>query len=293
MRPPVSVRLVVLAVTCLVTPLAANLGAGADLAQQRQPASGVHPKDTEWGKQQLAGLDAMQKENYDAAEKAFLRALEAAKAPEVPAGSAAATENALGLVYRVKGQRTEAEAMYKRAIRGLERAGGPLSTDLSGVLSNLAILYMEQRRYQEAEPHLRRALSILEGAAPTGDYVLALPTFLLGDLARLTQRYDEADRLLTRALQIRERTRGRENLEVATTLHRLALLRGAQGRQAEAFPLFERALVMQEKTRGVRDSVLRVTLEDYATALRAAGREREAQDVQAKLDKLRAENGPK
>jgi hypothetical protein len=50
---------------------------------------------------------------------------------------------------------------------------------------------------------------------------------------------------------------------------------------------------MQEKTRGVRDSVLRVTLEDYATALRAAGREREAQDVQAKLDKLRAENGPK
>lgn len=55
----------------------------------------------------------------------------------------------------------EAERLFKSAISELEAAGLD-SPDLASSLSNLAIVYMNQKKFAQAEPLYKRALEIYE-----------------------------------------------------------------------------------------------------------------------------------
>lgn len=52
----------------------------------------------------------------------------------------------------------EAEAMYRRALEGTEKALGPEHTSTLVIVNNLGLLYAYQNKLAEAEAMYRRAL---------------------------------------------------------------------------------------------------------------------------------------
>ncbi|SLM34521.1 kinesin light chain 1 [Lasallia pustulata] len=58
----------------------------------------------------------------------------------------------------------EAEAMYRRALEGREKAWGPEHTSTLDTVHNLGILYKDQGKMAEAEAMYRRALEGRENA---------------------------------------------------------------------------------------------------------------------------------
>ncbi|KZL77014.1 kinesin light chain 1, partial [Colletotrichum incanum] len=57
----------------------------------------------------------------------------------------------LGLLYKDQGRLKEAEAMYKRALQGYEKAWGSEHTETLDTVNNLGNLYSKQGRLKEAE----------------------------------------------------------------------------------------------------------------------------------------------
>ncbi|SLM38014.1 nb-arc and tpr domain protein [Lasallia pustulata] len=57
----------------------------------------------------------------------------------------------------------EAEAMYRRALEGREKAWGPEHTSTLGTVNNLGNLYKDQGKMAEAEAMYRRALEGQDG----------------------------------------------------------------------------------------------------------------------------------
>ena len=71
------------------------------------------------------------------------------------------TVNNLGLLYADQGKTQEAEAMYRRALEGREKAWGPEHTSTLDTVNNLGdlyYLYTNQGKMQEAEDIYRRLL---------------------------------------------------------------------------------------------------------------------------------------
>ncbi len=102
------------------------------------------------------------------------------------------------------GKPNEAEPLYQRALNLWEKTLGPECEEVAGCCSNLAIVYLEQRRFEEAEPLFKRALAIREkvlGAdhpevVQQSHSILASHYFASGNPAeakRLTQRASEIE----------------------------------------------------------------------------------------------------
>src|ERR1700760_1173202 len=85
-----------------------------------------------------------------------------------PSRDLAGALNNLAEVYSGMGRDTEAEALYKRALAVMEKAGALDSVDLAPELTHLAAIYERQSRYAEAEPLFKRALALREKARPPG-----------------------------------------------------------------------------------------------------------------------------
>ena len=62
----------------------------------------------------------------------------------------------LGYHYADQGKMQEAEAMYRRALEGFEKAWGPEHTSTLDTVNNLGLLYADQGKMQEAEAMYRR-----------------------------------------------------------------------------------------------------------------------------------------
>jgi len=65
--------------------------------------------------------------------------------------------NAVGFLHQDRGEFTQAEAHYRRAL-SIASAHQPPDRLFSTCLNNLAMLYKDQGRYPEVEPLYRRAL---------------------------------------------------------------------------------------------------------------------------------------
>jgi len=72
--------------------------------------------------------------------------------------------NNLGLLYTNQGKMVEAEAMYRRALKGYEKVWGPEHTSTLNTVNNLGLLYKDQGKMVEAEAMYRRALEGKEKA---------------------------------------------------------------------------------------------------------------------------------
>ncbi|SLM37476.1 nb-arc and tpr domain protein [Lasallia pustulata] len=68
------------------------------------------------------------------------------------------TGNNVGGVDKDHGKMAEAEAMYRRALEGYEKAWGPEHMSMLDTVNNLGVLYKDQGKMAEAEAMYRRAL---------------------------------------------------------------------------------------------------------------------------------------
>ncbi|SLM37612.1 kinesin light [Lasallia pustulata] len=69
----------------------------------------------------------------------------------------------LGMLYADQDKMAEAEAMYRRALEGYEKAWGPENTSTLETVNNLGNLYADQGKMAEAEAMYRRALEGQDG----------------------------------------------------------------------------------------------------------------------------------
>lgn len=145
---------------------------------------------------------------------------------------------------------SEAEGLYKQALKIQEKAFPQGSLYLSGTLSGLAGLYRIQLRYDEAEPLYKRALAVREKVQGPDHLEVAILLQYLADIYDNQGRYDEYESACKRALQIREKISGPDDPEVVSLVHWLAELYRSKGRHAEAEPMLKRALSATERVQG-------------------------------------------
>jgi tetratricopeptide (TPR) repeat protein len=167
----------------------------------------------------------------------------------------------------------------RRKVEQLEKALGPVHPDLGTALSNLASLYLGQRRFAKANLIYQRSLDIRETALGPNDPDVATALADLATVYEAQRSYAGAEPLLQRSLAIRERALGPNHPDVGTSLDSLAWLYRKQTRYAEATPLFQRSLAIRESALGPAHLDLAKSLNDLAELYRDQGRYAEAEPL--------------
>ncbi|SLM40977.1 beta transducin-like protein het-e4s [Lasallia pustulata] len=128
----------------------------------------------------------------------------------------------------------EAEAMYRRALEGKEKAWGPEHTSTLDTVNNLGILYADQGKMAEAEVMYRRALEGYEKAWGP-EHTSTLDTVNnLGILYADQGKMAEAEAMYRRALEGKEKAWGPEHTSTLDTVNNLGKLYADQGKMAES-----------------------------------------------------------
>ncbi|EHK49666.1 hypothetical protein TRIATDRAFT_280830 [Trichoderma atroviride IMI 206040] len=174
----------------------------------------------------------------------------------------------LGSQYFFQGRFGGAEAMYERALQGLQRrfkkAGALLSWALEGrrkvwgpehsstleTVVNLGLLYYEQDRFREAEAMYERALQGQEKVLGPEHPATLITVGNLRHVYASQARYEEAEAMYERALQGFEKVLGPENPATLNTVGHLGSLYTSQARFEEAEAMYKRTLKGFEKAWG-------------------------------------------
>lgn len=192
-------------------------------------------------------------------------------------GSSAWMSGTLGNLYVGQGRPKEAEAMYKRALEGYEKARGPEHTSTLPAVNNLGILYRDQGRYKEAEAMYKRALEGCEKAWGP-EHTSTLDTVNnLGALYIVQGRYKEAEAIYKRALEGKEKTWGPEHTSTLKTVNNLAILYKKQGRFEVAEAMYKRALEGWEKAWGPEHTLTLMIVSNIGNLYIKQGQYKEAE----------------
>ena len=147
----------------------------------------------------------------------------------------------LGMLRFEQGQIGEAKDLYLRSLDILDKSRAP-QTDVSAVLSNLAMVYVLEQQWQLAKQTHERALEIDRRVLGDDDPRIA---FRLHNLAIVAQNMGDlhlAETLYLDALKRQEHTYGDRHPETASAKGNYGLLLQREGRLSEAEPLLRGAL---------------------------------------------------
>src|SRR5262245_58337660 len=118
-----------------------------------------------------------------------------------------------------EGKSQEAESMFRRALRILERVEGADHPDVAQVVNNLAAIYEDRCEYEAAERLYERSVRIMERTGAEDDReIIRLRLQSWQNLGRIHQaqgRYDSAEALFKQALTNAEQSFGNRSVEVA------------------------------------------------------------------------------
>ena len=169
----------------------------------------------------------------------------------------------------------QAEALYRKALTGAERALGPADLSLVPALTGLGDVLHQRGSPDEAAAMLSRAVSIAEQQLGSDNPDVII---LLNDVSRLHLRHGahaHAEPLLQRLLEIK-RVKGEDHPEVATVLASLAAVRQAVGRHDEAEQLWRRVLDIRLRTLAPNHIATASALEHLGLSCAARGKIPEA-----------------
>ncbi|KAJ5491643.1 Disease resistance protein [Penicillium diatomitis] len=183
----------------------------------------------------------------------------------------------LGLLYADQGRLLEAEAMFKQALEGKEKAWGREHTSTLGIVNNLGVLYADQGRLQEAEAMYERALEGKEKALGRGHTSTLNAINNLGLLYTDQGRPKKAEVMFKRALEGKEKVCGREHTSTLETVNNLGNFYAKQGRLQEAEVMFKRALEGKEKALGREHTSALETVNNLGNLYVKQGRLQEAE----------------
>ena len=126
------------------------------------------------------------------------------------------------LNYNV-GRKAEAEAMYKRALEGMEKAWGAEHTSTLATVHNLGLLYADQGKMTEAEAMYKRVLEGYEKAG-VAEHTLTLDAVNnLGGIYRNQGKLAEAEAMYKWVLKGYEKAWGTEHMSTLGTVNNLAI----------------------------------------------------------------------
>ncbi|SLM38624.1 Tetratricopeptide-like helical domain [Lasallia pustulata] len=197
----------------------------------------------------------------------------------------------LGNLYADQGKMAEAEAMYRRALEGYEKAWGPEHTSTLDTVNNLGNLYANQGKMAEAEAMYRRALegkekawgpehtSTLDTEKAWGpEHTSTLDTVNnLGLLYKDQGKMAEAEAMFRRALEGKEKAWGPEHTSTLDTVNNLGNLYANQGKMAEAEAMYRRALEGKEKAWGPEHTSTLDTVNNLGLLYKDQGKMAEAE----------------
>jgi tetratricopeptide (TPR) repeat protein len=183
----------------------------------------------------------------------------------------------LGSLYSDQGKLVEVEAMYQRALVGLEKTFGSEHTSALVMIVNLGNLYSDQGKLAEAEAMYQRALVGYEKTLGT-EHMSTLDTVgNLGNLYLNQGKLIEADAMYQRALAGKEKALGPEHISTLNTVGNLGNLHYKRGKLAEAEAMYQRALVGKEKALGPEHISTLNTVGNLGCLYRNQGRLAEAE----------------
>ncbi|SLM38232.1 nb-arc and tpr domain protein, partial [Lasallia pustulata] len=156
----------------------------------------------------------------------------------------------LGILYADQGKMAEAEAMYRRALEGKEKALGPEHPSTLDTVHHLGNLYADQGKMAEAEAMYRRALEGKEKAWGPEHPSTLETVHSLGNLYADQGKMAEAEAMYRRALEGYEKAWEPEHPWTLNTVYNLGVLYKGQGNMAEAEAMYRRALEGYEKAWG-------------------------------------------
>lgn len=131
---------------------------------------------------------------------------------------------ALGQLFAVQTKLVEAEAMYKRALAGHEKALGADHTSPLRTFNSLGNLYLNQRKFAEAEAMYERALAEYDKALGAEHASSLGIVNNLGNLYYSQGKLAEAEAMYERALAGRVKALGSEHTDTLMTVNNLGAL---------------------------------------------------------------------
>jgi tetratricopeptide (TPR) repeat protein len=185
------------------------------------------------------------------AERRFAKAKEVLarleNLPEISPRDRAAQAGAHALIDTNEGRWQDAERHYHAAIRAWEEADEGDAISVVPELTNLALLYLNQRRLVEAAPLLERARQITDTSKESTDEQRLTVMTNLAVLYSKQQRWPAAAEQLRRAMEIAETGTGGS---IATRrlyeTYALVLRRSGQKREAKALQARADALLLPD-----------------------------------------------
>ena len=207
----------------------------------------------------------------------YFQALEYAEELEPLIGYNSALANNIAFIFRQNAKYTQAEQLYKHALR---LAKHPLSMNklaAAVILNNLANLFSLTDRQEDAEPLFERALAIDEKTFGPDHPNVAVNYNNLAGLYRATGRLEEAEPLFERALKILENPDGEPLPSYSVVLNNLAGLYQDMERLKDAEPLYERAIAIDEKSLGPDHPKVATYLNNLARLYKTTGRLKDAE----------------
>jgi tetratricopeptide (TPR) repeat protein len=205
---------------------------------------------------------------YREAERYLRRAVKRARS----AGplEQAASNNALGMLFKYTGRHAEAARLYHEALDLLEAQLGARDRRLAPILHNMGGVEHARARYAAGEAHARRGLAIRRHALGRDHRAVACDEVALGALLEGQGKRAEAARLYRHALGVFEDVRG-QPYEIAVTCNNLGTLAHAAGRSVEALALYRRSLRIKIRLLGERHPDVAITRNNLAALTAALG----------------------
>ncbi|MCL1466789.1 CHAT domain-containing tetratricopeptide repeat protein [Argonema galeatum] len=189
----------------------------------------------------------------------------------------AAILNTLGRIYQAQARYSEAELLFKEALKIYKHLLGDKNRYVAITLNNLAMLYNDQGRYSEAELLCEQSLDMRRQLFGDEHPLVATSLNNLAVIYESQGRYSKAEPLYEQALDIAQRLLGYDHYDVAQTLHNFAVLYQAQGRYAKAESFFEQALKLWRSLLGNEHPDVATNLNSLGLLYREQGRYSEAE----------------
>ena len=209
----------------------------------------------------------------------------------------ASTLQHLGSIEKESSHAWAAEQFFRRACTEAEKKFGPHHLRAANAMSDLATLYIDQKRFSEAEPLLNDALAIFNNASESDKRSFGgaayWTLYARGILCLEQGKFTDAASLLRRSLDILENDM--EEAKQPYMVVATAVVIASQGRMyrdqdrfQEAEPLFARALTILDTAGLGEHPKAAAILNDYAALLRKTGRQAEAEAMRNRAEAIRA-----
>ena len=150
--------------------------------------------------------------------------------------------NNLAEIFRLTGRFSDAESLYRRALKIDEELYGSQHPEVATVLNNLALLLESTARFNEAEQLSRKALKIDMEVYGEDHHRIAKDVSSLATIVEHKNQFSEAEEYYLKALHINEKIFGKISSEVSRDLINLGILYETLGRNEDSKAIYFRAL---------------------------------------------------